>query len=376
MSAHIVLNGTAYDGLPSGARSRTVGLAAALLDAGARVTLVSPREHSFGALVEEELGGTPPTGALREIPSPFSSLRPLHRALASRAWLRRHVPADTDVFVTDFYPVLPGVRTALTVHDLRYMAAPVRVSPLRRAWFRRFYPRMARAAWRVVTPTAAMAAEVRELLGVDPARIVVAPNARLRAWREAAPANGRREHLLAVGVVESRKDLETAVEAVRAAADAGGPVLPLVVAGRPGPAADDLARLAGDLVDRGLYRHEGVVSDRRLAELCSRAAALLHPSRYEGFGMSVLEAMSLGVPVLAAGCPAVREVGGTCPTWLPPGDVEAWGRAVREVVGRTPDLNGVRSARMERARGFTWADSARVLLDALGEAGERSSFAR
>lgn len=365
MSVHVVLNATAYDGMPSGARSRAVGIAAALVDLGARVSLVTPVEHSFRTLVEEELGRTLPPGAVAEIPSPFSCARPVHRAVRSPAWLRRHVPRDADLFLTDFYPVIDEVRTALTVHDLRYLAAPRHVPAVRAAWFRAAYPRQARRAWRIVVPTRTVAAEVGRHLGVEGSRVLVAPNARLRAWREAAAADGVRDHLLAVGVVESRKDLATAVRAVRAAADAGGPVLPLVVAGRPGREAAALARDAADLERRGLFRHEGVVSDRRLVDLCSRAAALVHPSRYEGFGMTVLEAMSLGVPVLAARCDAVEEVGGAVAHWLPPGDVDAWASAIIHLCNGYRVADDERRAAVERAGAYSWRTAAQVLLKAL-----------
>src|SRR6185503_14566805 len=177
------------------------------------------------------------------------------------------------------------------------------------AWFRAFYPRMVRRAPAVVVPTAAAAREVREWLGAS--RVSVVGNGLMRAWREAPVRARRASHLLFVGFHDRRKDLRTALEALRRAPRAPR----LVVAGRGTP-----PRVADDLVASGRVRFVGAVEDAELVRLTRGAAALLHPSRYEGFGMSVIEAMALGVPVLASRCAAVEEVAGGFASLLPPGD--------------------------------------------------------
>ena len=118
----LAFNATAYDALPSGAKSRTVGLAAALLRAGHAVRLLAPRGLSLRPEVETEFGA-PLSGSFEEIPTPLDPSSPLRRALASRRWFERNVPRGTDAFVTDYYPVIGRIPTLLTVHDLRYLAA-------------------------------------------------------------------------------------------------------------------------------------------------------------------------------------------------------------------------------------------------------------
>jgi glycosyltransferase involved in cell wall biosynthesis len=343
----VALNATAYDGRPSGARNRAVGLAAALLRAGSRVRVYAAPGIWLRAAVAHEHGGAFPEDRFEHVATTFDSSTTLRRVRKSRAWFDYHVTRDTDVFVTDYYPVISKFPTFVTVHDLRYHAARDFEPTVRAAAFRALFGRMSRGAAGLVAPTRAIAAEAERFLGRG---AVVVGNGLSRAWRDAAPVRGARGHLLMIGFAEKRKDLATALAAVRRSPDAP----PLVVAGPGRP-----PRRAMDLVVQGRVRFVGDVGDAELVELCRGAAALLHPSRYEGFGMPVIEAMSVGVPVLAARCDAVVEVTGGFATLLPPGDVDAWAAAVSDVARPAPAARG-------HARSFTWDVAAARLLEAAG----------
>ena len=102
----------------------------------------------------------------------------------------------------------------------------------------------------------------------------------------------------------------------------------------------------------------------------SGAVAVLVPSRKEGFGLPVLEAMAAGVPALASDTPALREVGGDAATYLPPGDPGAWADAISAAAAASPAERAERGrAGRERAASFTWERTAGGLLDAYREAG-------
>jgi glycosyltransferase involved in cell wall biosynthesis len=344
------LNATAFDERPSGARVRAVGITAALLRAGASVRVFVPIGTSMRADVRREFGGEPPEDRFEQIPSMLDPARPVRRFTASRGWFGRRISRDSDGFLTDYYPVIGKVPTFATVHDLRYFAARRFEPALRAAWFRAVYPGIARRAARIVVPTRAVAAEAERFLEVDAARIVVAPNGLSHAWRAAPPPAGIGRHLLMIGFDERRKDLATVLAALRRATSAP----PLVLVGR-----GRLPFAARDLASAGRVRLADADGDDDVVALARDAAALVHPSRYEGFGLPVIEAMSVGVPVLAARSAAVEEVAGGHATLLPPGDADAWAAAISAIPPSPP-------AARDHAHSFTWDRAAAALIAAAG----------
>ncbi len=365
MTLRIALNATAYDELPSGSRARSIGLAASLMRYGCTIWMVVPKGLSLKSAVEYELGGPTPAGRYFEITAPMDPRKPLDRAFNARRWFVKHLPSQLDLFLTDYYPVLKDTPTGVTVHDLRYLAAPQFESAGRVTVFRVFYKRLVSQAPMIVVPTAAVASDVEEYLGIHPPRIVVSGNGLSRRWLEAEPPTGARKHLLCIGGAEPRKDVGTLIKAMMIARTSGT-VLPLKIVGRTSDHVTKLMASAGaaELAKKGLIEHVGVVSEEELIQLARDAAALLHASCYEGFGMPVVEALWLGLPVFAADVPAVAEVAGDQAYLMAPGDPAAWAEAISYA------SNGARpkESRREWAGQFTWDRAAYTLLTgAFGE---------
>ena len=290
--------------------------------------------------------------------------RPLPARGLQEAWARTELPpvelltGRLDVFhATNF--VLPPARRAggvVTIHDLAFLRMTETVTAAS-ARYRVLVPRSLRRAAVVVTPSEAVAEQVRDAYapavpvlavphGVDPAwSAAVPPDDALRA-RLRLPSS----YVLFVGTLEPRKDVRTLVAAH--ALVPGAP--PLVLVGPPG---------WGEALDVRGALTPGYLDDDALRPVVAGAAALVLPSRDEGFGLPVLEAMAAGTPVVASDLPVLREVGGDLARYAPVGDVEAFAAALRAVL----DEPGDAGARRAHAATFTWARSVE---------GHRAAYAR
>jgi len=238
----------------------------------------------------------------------------------------------------------PGI---VTVHDLSFERDPGLMGRADRLVFRTVVPRSVRRAVRVIAVSERTKRDLLELYRVPEEKIVVIPNGVDPIFR---PGSGQRGYALLVGAVQARKD---PLAAAAAAAAAG---LPLVVAG---PAKDPA--LARELERRGADLR-GYVAKEELAELYRGAACLVFPSRYEGFGLPVLEAMASGTPVVAADEPALREVAGDAALFAGPGEL---GDAILRALAERDRLA---AAGLERARLFSWQEAARRTAEVYREA--------
>jgi len=236
----------------------------------------------------------------------------------------------------------PGV---VTVHDLSFEREPGLFSLKDRLVFRRVVPRAVRRAARVLTVSERTKRDLIELYGVAPDRVVVTPNGVDPAFHP-APSDtvSQGAYVLAVGAIQARKNQLAALEAATAAG------FPLVVVG---PAKD--AALADELRRSGA-RLEGHVEIERLAELYRGAACLVQTSRFEGFGLPVLEAMASGTPVVAVREPALQEVAGDAAVFVDNGKLAD---GIREAVQGRERLS---AAGLERARAFSWRATAERTL--------------
>jgi glycosyltransferase involved in cell wall biosynthesis len=286
------------------------------------------------------------------------------------AWSRSNFPpvemfsGDVDVFHgTNF--VLPPTRRAagvLTVHDVSFVLHPETVDRTSLA-YQRLVPRALDRARVIVTPSNAAADDLVEVYGTDRDRIVVTPLGVDPAWASATPASTQwleahgipERYLLFVGTLEPRKNVHDLVQAHRKLRRQDPSTPLLVLAGAAGTSA--IAFSPDDVV------WPGYVPQADLRSLTAGAAALVLPSRYEGFGLPALEALACGVPVVTTDIPVLREVTGGLAEYVPVGDIDALADALRRTLGADQDPSAA-SKRRAWAATFTWERCAAVTVEA------------
>ena len=249
-------------------------------------------------------------------------------------------------------PVAFG-RNVVVIHDAAALREPAWYSRLYVAWQRALLPALARRALHLVTVSEFSRSELVELLGADPARITVIPGGvdeRFSPQADPAPARAAlgldRPYVLTVASLTARKNLAALrTTAQRLAADG----LELVAAGGGRP------QFRAETGETGI-RFLGHVPDEHLPGLYAGARAFVLPSRYEGFGLTVLEAMAAGTPVVASDRTALPETVGDAGLLADPDDPEAIAGAVARAIG--PERERLAAAGPPRAARFSWAQTA------------------
>lgn len=278
-------------------------------------------------------------------------------------------PAGLDVLHAPTPLAPPRRRTPLvvTVHDAVPWSHPDTLTPRGVRWHRAAIGSAVRFADRIVVPTHAVAAELAaHVPGWWPEKVAVVgegvPDALRTQPADAADRAARLDlppaYLLSLATLEPRKGLDVLLAAL---ADPAAPDLPLLLVGQPGWGGVDPLEAAGALgLAAGRVRVLGRLPDADLAVVLHRATALASPSRAEGFGLPLLEAMAAGVPVVTSDAPALVEVGGGAALVVPRDDPAALARGLAEVT----DPAG-RDARMAagraRADRYSWSTAAREL---------------
>jgi glycosyltransferase involved in cell wall biosynthesis len=285
-------------------------------------------------------------------------LQELRMAVRVPRLLRRLRPALAH-FVHALPPALPcpGV---VTVQDVSFERDSSLMGRRESAIFRVVVPRSARRAARVLAISQRTKDDLVSMYQLPPEHVVVTPlgvdnafvPAAKRLVQDSGPprSDGNLDsYLLLVSAIEERKNPLAAADAARALG------MRLVAAG---PEKDPA--LTAELRRRGVDVR-GYVSKDELVRLYQGAACFLFPTRYEGFGLDVLEAMACGTPVVATPDAAVREVGGDAIVYAEP---DAFTAGVERALAERERLV---AAGLERAQTFTWENTARRTVDVYRE---------
>jgi glycosyltransferase involved in cell wall biosynthesis len=245
-------------------------------------------------------------------------------------------------------------RNAVVIHDAAALRQPQWYSPAYAGYQRRLLPLIAKRARVVITVSAFSRAELRELLGVDAHVVPGGVDASFHPNADPEPARAAlhltRPYVLTVASQTARKNLASLDATSRRLGNEG---IDLVAAGGGRP------QLRGEGAS-GAPRALGHVPDEHLPGLYAGASAFVLPSLHEGFGLTCLEAMACGVPVVAANAGALPETCGDAARYADPHDPDDIAEQVEQAIRD----HALRQAGPRRAAQFTWERTARE-LDAL-----------
>lgn len=265
-------------------------------------------------------------------------------------------------------------RQVVTIHDLSPLDHPEWFHPAFAAWYRFLLPRLARRVRRIITDSEFSRARILDRLTVPEDRVVAIPcgvDGRVGPAAAGAIAAVRKRHglegpyVMTVGSLQPRKNLGTLLRAWDLLRGEVKEIELAVV----GVARSNFGPSGVEQVPDGV-RLLGRVDDDELPALYTGAALAVVPSLYEGFGLTVLEAMACGTPVVVASGSALDEVAGTAALKVEALSAESIAAGMLAVLEDAALASGLRQSGLERAGHFTWERAAEGAWRVLQEAAD------
>lgn len=293
------------------------------------------------------------------------------------AYLRKN---PVDIYLTQYITPLfvpKKIKIVTIIHDISFNFYPQFIRWTDRIFLKYLIPVSLRRAAKVIGVSRFTRREIIDFYNIDERKVEFVYNASSENFKEEIGQDEiniakekyhlPQKYILYVGTLQPRKNLSSLVEAFALLRDdkkQGGEDLRLVLAGGKGHNYDrriDEAIQRNGLVEDVIM--PGYIEEGDLAPVIKGAEVFCFPSLYEGFGIPILDALNLGVPVAASDIEPHREIAGDAALFFQPEIPGVMAEKIREILrNKTLALNLVSEGK-ERAKKFVWEDSARKLLD-------------
>lgn len=334
--------------------------------------------------------GSPADGRLGEVTDASSASVEVRRLPSCRAWTHRSLAREITAHRPDllFVPAhviplrLPPYRLppcVVTVHDLGYHYWPDMHTRTQRAYLELSTRWSVTAASRVICVSQATAEDLHAIYGTSREKLQVVCEGVNRLALQPSPEHCfqgyglDRPYSLYVGTIQPRKNLARLLHAYARLLESYSIGWDMVLAGKPGWYSNSLFELARDLGLGDRVRFLGYVPDRDIGLLLSEALFFSFPSLYEGFGLPVLEAQFLGVPVMTANNSSLPEIAGDAALLVDPTDVDAIAEAMLRLSQDEALRQRLIAAGHENVKRFSWEKAATETLAVLEAAADDGS---
>lgn len=268
-----------------------------------------------------------------------------------------------------------NIARVLTIHDLIWKRAGETMTPLNRWLDATLMPIGIRIADRIITVSEHTALDiliefpaVRHKIRTTPLGV---PSVKSVAPRECLASLGLTgQYFLFVGTLEPRKNLTRLIEAFSAIPESLREKVCLAIAGGKGWGGVNVATIAARFGVQRNVRVLGYVNDEQLETLYSHALFLAMPSLYEGFGLPILEAMAMGVPVLTSDCSSMPEVAGNAAVLVNPLDILSIEKGLIEMLESSQRRDELSKRALLNSARFSWEKTTKETLKVFQEAHE------
>jgi glycosyltransferase involved in cell wall biosynthesis len=300
---------------------------------------------------------------------------PLSSRWSNLLWHRLGVPLKIERFTgpvsvvhgTDFVVPPSTAPSVVTVHDLSYAILPQLAFPRLRRYLDRAVPKSIDRARKIIAVSETTKRDICEYYEISPNRVEVIYHASDPLFTKPketdilamqAQLGLRRPYFITVGTVEPRKDHQTLLRAFERVHSERGNVS-LVIVGRQGWLAEEIMKSIQTAAESLPIYHLQGIRDSMLPALYGGSTALVYPSRYEGFGLPLLEAMESGTAVISSNTDALTEVGGDAALYAPVQDSEALSEHMLDLLDDSYRRESLVQAGFKRSASFSWDKAAR-----------------